>query len=175
MAVSTIVRDEKIIRAEWREERLRDSEALLAQDLAELGMVKREAWRVYRESLEPRTSATEQRSVTTGGQNGGSETDTDSRTETSPSPNLKALELVTKCLERRQKLLGYGEEEQAKKRDKARVFAFTVKIGDKVLASEASGLEDDVVLDAEDAEFYEVGSDGKKLLTSGDENGGDVQ
>ena len=178
VAVTTIKRDEALIRAEWRRARLADAEQLLAQDLAELGMVKREAWRVYADSREPKWSETEQGTVSSGGGNGAGTSDTSSKTKASAVPNLKALELVTKCLERRQRLLGYGEDQAEKRRDKARVFAFTLKIGDKVLASEASGMGDDEVIEADDAEFYEVDPTGKKFLASGDGTeggGGEVQ
>ena len=56
------------------------------------------------------------------------------------------------------------------------MFEFTVQIGDKVLASQATDVESDVIdVDVEDAEFFEVDSQGKKALTSGGVEGGEVQ
>ena len=170
VAVTTIVRDEQIIRKEWRAARLANADVLLSQDLAELSMVKRCAWEVYRDSLEgPDAETGETKKVVCGGG-----TQTEGATEVTPVPNLKALELVTKCLERKQKLLGYGEDQEQKKRDKQRCFAFTVKIGDRVLAAESSDIDAEEI-EAEDAEYYEVGADGKKLLMSGNDDGGALQ
>lgn len=177
VAPSTIANDIRLIKKDWRDQRLVNADAMIAQDLAELGMVKQEAWRAYAASLDPKISRTSQSTVTTGGQGGGT-SDTESQTETTPIPNLKALELVSKCIEKKQGLLGYGEGEDKRRNggDKARVFAFTVKIGDKVLASEATDVESEVIdVDVEDAEFYEVDSQGKKALTSGGVEGGEVQ
>lgn len=185
VAVTTIIRDETLIRKEWRLARLEDADALVAQDLAELAMVKRCAWDAYRDSLEPKTSKsiqvttpiverTDEKTGETAKTVLKAGTQTEGATETTPIPNLKALELVTKCLERKQKLLGYGEDAE-KKRDKQRLFAFTLKIGDKILAAQSSDIEAEHI-EAEDAEYYEVDSNGKKMLMSGgDDEGGGVQ
>jgi hypothetical protein len=180
VSAATIRRDEEMIRAEWREERLAAAEVMLAQDLAELGMVKREAWRVYEASLEPVVSETRQATNSSGGGlvEGGDGpgpklVETTGRTVTTPRASLGALQLVMKCLEDRRRLLGYGADEAAAK--KPRVFAFTVKIGDKVIQSEScDGGELEGV---DDAEFYEVQPDGSKaLLGPGrDDDGGEVQ
>ena len=188
VSATTIAKDIRLIRQEWREARLASADAMIAQDLAELAMVKQAAWRAYALSLDPKISRSSQ--VTTPvvikGSNGGGEpevvaasagTQTSGQTENTPVPNLKALELVTKCIEKKQALLGYGEGADGRKKGaKKRVLSFTLKIGDKVLRSDASAAADDVI-DAEDAEFYEVDSTGKKLLASGDpgEEGGPVQ
>lgn len=190
VSATTIASDIRMIKREWREARLANADAMIAQDLAELGMVKQEAWRAYAASLDPKISRSSQ--VTTPvvakvneatgetemvAANAG--TQTVGQTENTPIPNLKALELVTKCVEKKQALLGYGEGVDKRRAggDKARVFAFTVKIGDKVLTSQATDVESEAVdIDVEDAEFYEVDSMGKKALASGSEGeGGDVQ
>lgn len=175
VSVATIQADVRRLKREWREERLQDTEVLLAQHLAELAMVKSEAWRVYAASCEPKTSRTQQVTRPVDGDGGaGSGTQTMSETEGAANPNLKALELVTKCLDSRRRLLGYGFDDDPS--DKARVFAFTVKIGDAVLTSGATDLIDGDVIEAEDAEFYEVDSLGRKRLTSGEDDGeGGVQ
>ena len=140
-------------------------------------MVKTEAWRVYAQSCEPKTSRTKQLSrpvvLEAAGDDrvkaAGAGTQTLSETEGAPNPNLKALELVTKCLTDRKRLLGYGDGADGS--DRGRVFAFTVKIGDAVLTSGSSDLLEDDVVEAEDVEFYEVDSLGKKRLMSGDDSG----
>jgi len=180
VSVTTVMNDERMIRKEWREARLANADALLAQDLAELGMVKSEAWRVYESSTRPRTTRTKQISqplVVVGeglepsGANG---RETDTATELTPVPNLKALELVTRCLEQRRELLGIGVEKEG---SRPRVFAFTVKIGDRVLASGATADIDAEDIDVDDAEYYEVEADGRKRLASryADDEGGGVQ
>jgi hypothetical protein len=165
---ATIARDVRVIREQWRGESLQAGEALVAQDMAELGMVKREAWRVYEESLHPRVAQTEQTTVSGGLGEGGAgkrqgpgQVKSESKTVSSPTPNLKALDLVVKCMDRRRKLLGYGDDGQA---DAPKAIRFTVKIGDRVLEA-GTGRELDEG-EIEDAEFTEMGS-----LAAGDGDG----
>lgn len=153
--LSTATRDLAAIKAEWRAEMLLDTDAVLARDLAELGMVKQEAWRAYAMSLEKGDET-----VTVQEFEDGKEIRT--TVTQNPKPDLGALKMVAGCIERKRKILGLDKEDAARG---PKQIVFTVRIGDRVLVSESStgGLDD-----IEDAEVVELDSTGKALaLPSG--------
>lgn len=155
ISLSTATRDLAAIKAAWREEMIEDVEAMLARDIAELGMVKQEAWRVYAKSVEEGlTVVTEQ--DTPGGM-------IVTTTTTDPKPDLNALKMVQSCIEKKRKLLGLDKEDTRDKGPKA--ISFTVRIGDRVLVSESSTAEPDDIVDAEVVELDSTG----KALPSGDQ------
>lgn len=148
---STASRDIAAIKKLWRDEMLEDVDLMVARDLAELGMVKQEAWRVYADSCEIGDEV-----VTVAETKDGT-----FRTETvsNPKANLHALRMVQSCIEKKRKILGLDKEDAGG--GKAKLVSFTVKIGDRVLVSEASTVEpeDDIL----DAEMVELDSQGKAL------------
>jgi len=148
--ISTATRDLAAIKAEWREEMMLDVDAVLARDLAELGMVKQEAWRAYAMSLEKGDET-----VTVQEFEDGKEIRT--TVTQNPKPDLGALKMVAGCIERKRKILGLDKEEAGRG---PKQIVFTVRIGDRVLVSESStGRLDDI----EDAEVVELDSTGKAL------------
>lgn len=153
--ISTATRDLAAIKAEWREEMLESTDAVMARDLAELGMVKQEAWRVYAKSLDHSPKI-----VTEHDAPGGVEVTT---VTMDPKPDLNALKLVQTCIEKKRKVLGLDKESGAERGPKS--ISFTVRIGDRVLVSESSTAEPDDILDAEMVELDSTG----KALPSGDQ------
>ena len=148
---STASRDIAAIKALWREAMIEDVDVMIARDLAELGMVKQEAWRCYAESCEVGDKV-----VTVAETKDGVFT---TETESNPKANLHALKLVQSCIEKKRKILGLDKEDAGG--GKAKLVSFTVRIGDRVLVSEASNVEpeDDIL----DAEMVELDSTGKAL------------
>jgi hypothetical protein len=148
---STASRDIAAVKALWREEMIEDIDVMIARDLAELGMVKNEAWRCYVESCEVGDTVTTVAETKDG--------TFETVTESSPKANLHALKLVQSCIEKKRKILGLDKEEVGG--GKAKLVSFTVRIGDRVLVSEASNVEpeDDIL----DAEMVELDSTGKAL------------
>jgi DNA-binding CsgD family transcriptional regulator len=148
---STASRDIAAVKKIWRDEMLEDVDAMVARDLAELGLVKNEAWRCYVESCEVGDKV-----VTVAETKDGT---FETVTESNPKASLHALKLVQSCIEKKRKILGLDKEEVGS--GKARLVSFTVKIGDRVLVSEASTAEpeDDIL----DAEVVELDSRGKAL------------
>jgi arginine repressor len=153
--ISTATRDLAAIKAEWREEMLASTDAVMARDLAELGMVKQEAWRVYAKSLDHKPQI-----VTETERPGGVEVVT---TTMDPKPDLNALKLVQTCIEKKRKVLGLDKDDGSDRGPKS--ISFTVRIGERVLVSESSvGNHEDIL----DAEMVELDSQGK-ALPSGDQ------
>ena len=152
---STASRDIAAVKKLWREEMVENVDAMVARDLAELGIVKQEAWRVYAASLEVGDEV-----VTVAETKDGK-----FRTETvsNPKANLHALRMVQSCIEKKRKILGLDKETPGANTGK--MISFTVRIGDRVLHSGASTMdpEEDIV----DAEVVELDSTGK-ALPSGD-------
>jgi hypothetical protein len=118
-------------------------------------LVKAEAWGVYAQSLE-----VGERVVTVADTKDGT---FETVTETNPKANLHALKLVQSCIEKRRKILGLDKETAGGGAGK--MIVFTVKIGDRVLVSEASTVEPEDILDAEVVELDSTG----KALPSGTE------
>ena len=149
--ISTATRDLAAIKAEWRAEMLTDTDSVIARDVAEIGMVKQEAWRAYAMSLERGDETVTEQEIgegrvlrTTVTQN--------------PRPNLSALKMVESCIEKKRKILGLDKEDARGGGPKS--ISFTVRIGDRVLVSESStGSYEDI----EDAEMVELDSSGKAL------------
>ena len=148
---STASRDLSAVKRIWRAEMIQDIDAVIARDLAELGMVKSEAWRVYVESCEIGEVTT----TVADTKDGTFET----VSETNPKASLHALKLVQSCIEKKRKILGLDKETGGGGGGKK--ISFTVRIGDRVIVSEASTAdpEDDIV----DAEVVELDSTGKAL------------
>jgi len=154
-SLSTATRDLAAIKEEWRLEMIASTDAVIARDLAELGMVKQEAWRVYAMSLDHKPKVvTEQESAT------GVMVTT---TTMDPKPDLNALKLVESCIEKKRKILGLDKEEPRGSGPKS--ISFTVRIGERVLISRGSDVEEDDIVDAE---MVELDSQGK-ALPSGDQ------
>jgi hypothetical protein len=155
---STASRDIAAVKALWRAEMIQDIDVMVARDLAELGMVKNEAWAAYQQSIEVGEEV-----VTVAETKDGT---FETVTTTNPKANLHALKLVQSCIEKKRKILGLDKETSGGASGK--MISFTVKIGDRVLVSEASTAEprDDIL----DAEVVELDSTGK-ALPSGDEAG----
>ena len=154
-SLSTATRDLAAIKEEWRLEMIASTDVVMARDLAELGMVKQEAWRVYAKSLEHSPKI-----VTETERPGGVEVVT---TTMDPKPDLNALKLVQTCIEKKRKVLGLDKDEGADRGPKH--ISFTVRIGERVLVSESSvGNQEDIL----DAEMVELDSQGK-ALPSGDQ------
>lgn len=148
--ISTATRDLAAIKAEWREEMMLDVDAVLARDLAELGMVKQEAWRAYAMSLEKGDETVTEQEI-------GDGKVLRTVVTQNPKPDLGALKMVAGCIERKRKILGLDKEEAGRG---PKQIVFTVRIGDRVLVSESStGRLDDI----EDAEVVELDSTGKAL------------
>ena len=149
---STASRDIAAVKKLWREEMIEHVDVMVARDLAELGMVKQEAWWVYQQSIE-NGEHTETETVLADGK-------TITTTVTSnPKADLHALKLVQSCIERKRKILGMDKEGAGG--GGAKLVSFTVRIGDRILVSEASTInpEEDIL----DAEMVELDSAGKAL------------
>lgn len=147
---STASRDIAAVKRVWRSEMIADMDAVIARDLAELGMVKAEAWRTYVESCEVGDEVTVVEETKDG---------VFTKVSTSnPKASLHALKLVTLCIEKRRRILGLDKEVGGANTGK--MISFTVKIGDRVLVSEASTMPPDDILDAE---VVELDSSGKAL------------
>ena len=149
---STASRDIAAVKKLWREEMIEHVDVMVARDLAELGMVKQEAWWCYEQSV-ANGEHTETETVLADGK-------TITTTVTSnPKADLNALKLVQSCIEKKRKILGLDKEGAGA--GGAKLVSFTVRIGDRVLVSEASTVdpEDDIV----DAEMVELDSAGKAL------------
>jgi hypothetical protein len=117
-------------------------------------LVKAEAWRAYQASLEEGDVI---ETVTTG--DGGNTTTV---VTTNAKPDLHALKLVQSCIEKRRRILGLDKESLGGGTKK---ISFTVKIGDRVLVSEASTADDDDIVDAE---YTRLDSSGKALPSGED-------
>ncbi len=152
---STASRDIAAVKKVWRAEMIQDMDAVIARDLAELGMVKAEAWSRYVESCEVGEIVT-----TVEETKDGIFTKTST---TNPKASLHALKLVTLCIEKRRRILGLDKESRGPGGGKR--FSFTVKIGDRVIVSEASTMPPEDILDAEVVELDSTG----KALPSGTE------
>lgn len=152
---STASRDIAAVKAVWRAEMIADMDAVIARDLAELGMVKAEAWSRYVESCEVGEIVTTVETTKDG-------TFTKTST-TNPKASLHALKLVTLCIEKRRRILGLDKETGGANAGKQ--ISFTVKIGERVLVSEASTMPPEDILDAEVVELDSTG----KALPSGTE------
>ena len=152
---STANRDIRRIKAAWRAAMIEDMDIVIARDLAELGLVKAEAWGVYAASLE-----VGERTVTVAETKDGT---FETVTETNPKASLHALKLVQTCIEKRRRILGLDKETHGSGAGK--MISFTVKIGDRVIVSEASTMPPDDILDAEVVELDSTG----KALPSGTE------
>ena len=150
---STASRDIAAVKARWRAEMISDMDAVIARDLAELGMVKAEAWQTYVESCESGEVVTTVAET----KDGVFET----VTTTNPKASLHALKLVMGCIDKRRKILGLDKEVGGASAGK--MISFTVKIGDRVIVSEASTMEPEDILDAEVVELDSTG----KALPSG--------
>ena len=149
---STASRDVAAVKKLWREEMIEHVDVMVARDLAELGMVKQEAWWCYQQSIE-NGEHTETETVLADGK-------TITTTVTSnPKADLHALKLVQSCIERKRKILGLDKEGAGG--GGAKLVSFTVRIGDRILVSEASTIdpEEDIL----DAEVVELDSAGKAL------------
>jgi DNA-binding transcriptional ArsR family regulator len=150
---STASRDIAAVKKAWRAEMIQDMDAVIARDLAELGMVKAEAWRTYVESCE------EGEVVTTVAETKDGVFET--VTSTNPKASLHALKLVMGCIDKRRRILGLDKE--AGGGGAGKMISFTVKIGDRVIVSEASTMPPEDILDAEVVELDSTG----KALPSG--------
>jgi len=153
---STASRDIAAVKKIWRDEMLEDVDLMVARDLAELGIVKAEAWRCYVESCEVGDTV-----VTVAETKDGTFT---TETVSNPKASLHALKLVQSCIEKKRKILGLDKEERS---SGPKHVSFTVRIGDRILVSEASTVEpgDDIL----DAEVVQLDSQGK-ALPSGSED-----
>lgn len=159
---STASRDLAAIKEQWRLEMIEDVDVMVARDLAELGLVKSEAWWTYQQSLEVGDETVTEQEVLIG-------KDGDSRVlrttvVQNPKANLSALKLVQSCIEKKREILGL--DKAAASASSGKMISFTVRIGDRVLVSESSTVDpkDDIL----DAEVVELDSTGK-ALPSGDE------
>jgi len=148
-------RDMVAVREAWRRETITDMDVVMARDLAELGMVKAEAWWCYEESIQVGDEIVTEAEVLTRGEEVQMLTTKVSR---NPKASLDALRLVTSCIDKRRKILGLDHEEM--RRGGGKRISFTVKIGDRVLVSEASTADPGDILDAE---VVELDSSGKAL------------
>jgi hypothetical protein len=153
---STASRDIAAVKRVWRAEMIQDMDAVIARDLAELGMVKAEAWRTYVDSCEVGEVVT----TVTETKDGIYET----VTSTNPKASLHALKLVMGCIDKRRRILGLDKETGGGGAGK--MISFTVKIGDRVIVSEASTVLPEDILDAEVVELDSTG----KALPSGIES-----
>lgn len=154
---ATIRADLKKIRRAWRDEMVKSTDQIIAQDLAELSMVKQEAWFVYERSITCGDVVTTETDSDKGG-------NSVTVTTSDPKPNLRALDMVVDCIKMKRRILGI---EKAGEKKAPRAFAFTVKIGEKVILAESSTAEPSDVLEAD---FVEVDSSGRQL-PSGSESG----
>lgn len=152
---STASRDIAAVKRQWRAEMIADMDAVIARDLAELGMVKAEAWRCYVESCEVGETTTVVEETKDGV--------FEKVSTTNPKASLHALKLVQSCIEKRRRILGLDKETGGANAGKQ--ISFTVKIGDRVIVSEASTMPPDDILDAEVVELDSTG----KALPSGTE------
>ncbi len=150
LSQSTASRDIAAVKKVWRAEMIQDMDAVIARDLAELGMVKAEAWRCYVESCEIGEVTTTVAET----KDGVFET----VSETNPKASLHALKLVQSCIEKRRRILGLDKETGGANTGK--MISFTVKIGDRVIVSEASTMPPD---DIDAVEVVELDSSGKAL------------
>ena len=158
IAESTASRDIAAVKKLWREAMIEDVDVMIARDLAELGLVKNEAWWIYQQSVEVGEEV-----VTVAETKDGT---FETVTTTNPKANLHALKMVQSCIEKKRKILGLDREGASG--GSGKMISFTVKIGDRVLVSEASTVEpeDDIL----DAEVVELDSTGKALPSgTGDE------
>lgn len=83
LAIGTVQNDIKRLGQEWAKERIDDMEAFLAIELNKIDGIIREAWKAWRESLEP----TE-------------------RDRTQRKGEVRYLDIILRALERRHRLLG---------------------------------------------------------------------
>jgi hypothetical protein len=118
-------------------------------------MVKAEAWRCYVESCEVGETVTVVEET-----KDGTYTKVSS---TNPKASLHALKLVQSCIEKRRRILGLDKEVGGG--NVGKMISFTVKIGDRVIVSEASTMLPEDILDAEVVELDSTG----KALPSGTE------
>lgn len=162
ITVASARRDLVAIRELWRREMIEDVDVVVARDLAELGMVKREAWMVYQESLEVGEETVTEAEVL---HKDGSVHNLRKVETMNPKGNLAALKTVVQCIEKKRKILGLDNE--ASGLGAGKKISFTVKIGDRVLVSEASTEDPDDILDAEVVELDSTG----RVLPSGLEDG----
>ena len=149
---STASRDIAAVKKLWREEMIEHVDVMVARDLAELGMVKQEAWWCYQQSIENGEETVTETVLADG-------KEIVTTVKTNPKADLHALKLVQSCIEKKRKILGLDKEGAGA--GGAKLVSFTVRIGDRVLVSEASTVdpEDDIV----EAEMVELDSAGMAL------------
>lgn len=159
---STASRDIAAVKKIWRAAIIEDVDAMMSRDLAELGMIQREAWWLYQQSIEAGDVTETDADVLT---RSGDIVNLHTRVEQNPKGSLAALKMVQSCIEKKRKILGLDKEVGGA--GSGKLISFTVKIGDRVLESEASTVSGDDILDAEMVELDSTG----KALPSGTEDG----
>jgi hypothetical protein len=141
---TTIGKDVKAIRGEWKEQRLRDWEERLAEELAKLDQQEQELWTAWERSKRDATEEREQtKRVELDLPDGdvrvpGTEI-THTHIERGRLPDPRYMEAILRCQDRRARLLGLDAPDRLDITGGGdRVFAFTLKIGDTLIASQSN-------------------------------------
>ena len=105
-AQSTISRDLKAIREEWRKSRIRDFEEAIAIQLEKIDLTEREAWSAWERSQQ---DAVSKKNMMTGGE---CPTEWEQEVRTGQYGDPRFLKIALECVERRCKLLGLDAPEK---------------------------------------------------------------
>jgi len=150
VSMSTIRKDMKAVRREWRQERMRDWQEHLDEELAKLDLAEQEAWRAVAVAQRPRTMM---RRVTRPVQETTPTGDTITRmrvteeievVEPEGGTDLAALGLILKVMERRAKMLGLDAPDRVEVTEPGtKRFIFTLKLGDAVIETPTSAASND--------------------------------
>ena len=109
---STVSRDLKAIRKEWRASSVRDFDEARAQELAKIDELEREAWAAWeRSKAETRTVTRRRRQVPAGDGTAGELSEQSLKTEQRHG-DISYWNAVLKCVERRCALLGLDEPQK---------------------------------------------------------------
>ncbi|WP_166830672.1 helix-turn-helix domain-containing protein [Thalassoroseus pseudoceratinae] len=107
-----VCHDLKMVRRHWRESAIRDFDALRDEQLAKIDEAERRAWEVFERSCEDAVKT--RREV---GENG--EFGTGYMERVGQTGDVRSLDLVLKCVERRCKLLGLDAPQKVVETDAA--------------------------------------------------------
>jgi hypothetical protein len=143
VSISTVNRDVQAVRAEWREQRLRDMDDHIEEQLARINSLEQDARSAIAASLaEQRSTERHFRNTDEGMQLSG-----ETHRRARGTGNAGAMRVALDCIRERDRVLGLtqgqGRGMLPDGDGEARVFAFTLKVGDKVLPAKHN--EGDVI------------------------------
>jgi hypothetical protein len=163
ISVSTVRKDMRAIREQWREDRLRDWNERVEEELAKLDLAEQEAWRAVAVAQRPKTVIRRvQRPIEERDSEGNAVLRmrmVEEVEQTTPGgADLNALNTLLKIMERRARLLGLDQPERlALEGEAVKQYIFSLKIGERKLILNNEAVHALGALDAHATESVESG------------------